>query len=213
MSNLTSSYFTTADSLSESRKAPPITYHIYPSYNDINSSNNNRNVHQASVNKFLTRESYDNNCLMSFPGSLMSIVPFATLGSTIPVIQTQDNCNFQAAATQFKRFNADEMIISTSVSQQHQYHHPHHNQSQQFIPNYTTTNINSSTFLCTPSTISTNNSTPPTSTNPATFQSEFNLSHCQRNVSHTPLQSASTTVSNSYNQQQQQNNGFNLHDF
>lgn len=116
MSNLTSSYFTTADSLSESRKACPITHHVYPSYNDINSSNNNSNVNQASVNKFLTRESYDNNYLMSFPGSLMSIVPLATLGSAVPVIHTQDNCNFQAAATQFKRFNADEMIISTSVS-------------------------------------------------------------------------------------------------
>lgn len=213
MSNLTSSYFTTADSLSKSRKARSITCHVYPSYNDINSSNNNSIVHQTSVNKFLTRESYDNNCLMSFPGSLMSIVPLATLGSAVPVIHTQDNCNFQAAATRFKRFNADEMIISTSVSQQHLYHHPHHNQPQQFIPNYTIANINSSTFLCTPS-ISTNSSTPSIPTDPsATFQSELNLSHYQRNVSHTSLQSANTTVSNSYNQQQQQNNGFNVNDF
>ncbi|KAL9537452.1 hypothetical protein MBANPS3_011760 [Mucor bainieri] len=234
MSNMTSCYFTTPSTVSQSRRANPITHHVYPSYNDSSSSTSNNNTmsHQASVNHFLTQESYDNHCLMGFQGSPMSIAPLVTPGSAVPVTQTQKDYEFQSAAAQFQRFNADEMLLSAANVPQHQYQRqnqrqhqheqhyyrpPHPVQQQQFIPYSTPSErASSSSFLYTPP-LSANNSTPPTPTDPsATFQFELNSLHRQRNMSqHTQN---NTFVSNSYHQQQQQQqhqqvNDFNLFDF
>ncbi|KAL7323377.1 hypothetical protein PS15p_211293 [Mucor circinelloides] len=230
MSNMISSYFSTSNAVSESRRASPITHHVYPSYKDSNSnspSNSNNSSHQAAFNHFLTQESYENHCLTGFTDSPLSIVPLATPSSTVPAIHTQKNYEFQTAATKFQRFNADDMLLSASTvshhQQQQQYHRSPHpiqqpQMQQQFVPYSAPSERGPSSFLYTPP-LSANNSTLPTPTDPsATFQFELNSSQRQRNMSH--HRPNNTFVSNPYQQQQQQQylqqqqqqmNGFNLY--
>ncbi|KAK4517242.1 Septin spn4 [Mucor velutinosus] len=210
MSSMTSCYFNAPNSVYHSKRTSPITHHVYPSYNDSSGSANNTNAmsYPASINHFLTQESYDNHCLMGFSGSSTSIVPLATPDSGIPVTQTQKHYEFQSAVTQFQRYNADEMLLSAATvpqqqqqqQQQRQYYRPSHPvQQQQFIPySIPLERVSSSSFLYTPP-LSANNSTPPTPTDPsATFQFELNSQHRQQNVSQ--LTQNNTFVSNSYQQ-------------
>jgi len=156
----------------------------------------------------------------------MSIVPLATPSSTVSAIHTQKNYEFQTAATQFQRFNTDDMLLSAATvthQQQQQYHRSPHSiqqpqMQQQFVPYSAPSERGPSSFLYTPP-LSANNSTPPTPTDPsATFQFELNSSQRQRNMSHHGPNN--TFVSNPYQQQQQQQylqqqqqqmNGFNLY--
>ncbi|GAN03114.1 hypothetical protein MAM1_0034d02565 [Mucor ambiguus] len=225
MSNMATCYFTTPNAVSQSRRASPVTHHVYPSYNDSNSSTSNSSTmsHQAPVNHFLIQESNDKHCMLGFQGSPVSIVPLATPGSAASVTPTLKNYEFQSAAAQFQQLNADEMLLSAAVVPQHQrqqqqhYHSPHPVQQQQFIPYSTPLDeVSSSSFMYTPP-LSANNSTPPTPADPsATFQFELHSLHHQRNVSqHTQNNTfVARTFPQQYQQQQhQQVHDINLFDF
>ncbi|KAI8645075.1 hypothetical protein BD408DRAFT_89547 [Parasitella parasitica] len=175
-----------------------VTHHIYPSYNDSSRSERYSNTHQASVDRFLAQEDYGTNCLDGFPG--------------IPVMRTQENTDFQAAACRFQRPKAEEILLSNSTCHRQlpQEHQCSYYPQQQIIPN----GPNSLEFFCPPPT-SADNSTPPTPVDSSTtFQFELHSLYGQKNVNHqTPLTSEDDPfVLNSYNQtQQSQDDGLDLY--